>query len=95
MEFSIEKAKQGGIVKTRCGFEVKKIDYNSGIEDMPIAAVVMEVVTETDGRKRKRRLRKKLAKTHIEPCMTLYHADGRLHEDKDDDWDLIIEEEKP
>lgn len=93
-KFSIEKAKQGGSVKTRCGFKVTKIDYNTGIEDMPIAAVVMEIVTETDGRKRKRRLRKKLAKTHIEPCMTLYRSDGRLYADKDDDWDLIIEEEE-
>lgn len=91
--FSIERAKQGSTVKTRCGFEVKKIQYDSGIEDFPIAAVVMEVVTETDGHKRKRRLRKKLTKTHIEPCLTLYHADGRLNVDKDDDWDLIIEEE--
>lgn len=85
MEFSIEKAKQGGTVQTRCGFEVTRIDYNSGVEDLPIAAVVMEVVTEKKGRRRKK-------KTHIEPCMTLYHADGHLNEDKDDDWDLIIVE---
>ena len=77
---------------TRCGFEVKQIKYDSGIEDLPIAAVVMEVVKLTDGRRRKRRLQKKLAKTRIEPCMTLYYADGRLYDDRDDDWDLIIVE---
>ena len=90
--FSIERAKQGGTVMTRCGFEVKKIQYDSGIDDFPIAAVVMEVVKLSDGRKRKRRLQKKLTTTRIEPCLTLYHADGRLNDDKDDDWDLIIVE---
>lgn len=92
-QFSIEKAKQGGIVQTRCGFKVTKISYDTGIEEFPIAAVVMEVVLENDGRRRKRRLRRKLTKVHIEPNMVLYHADGRLYEDKDDDFDLVIIEE--
>lgn len=94
-QFSIERAKQGGIIQTRCGFKVTKISYDTGIEEFPIAAVVMEVVLENDGRRRKRRLRRKLTKVHIEPNMVLYHADGRLYEDKDDDFDLVIVEEKP
>lgn len=94
-QFSIEKAKQGGIIQTRCGFKVTKISCDTGIEEFPIAAVVMEVVLENDRRKRKWRLRKKQPKTHIEPNMVLYHADGRLYEDRDDDFDLVIVEEKP
>lgn len=93
-QFSIEKAKQGGTIQTRCGFKVTKISCDTGIEEFPIAAVVMEVVLENDGRRSKRRLRKKLTKAHIEPNMVLYHADGRLYEDKDDDFDLVIMEEQ-
>lgn len=93
-QFSIERAKQGSIIQTRCGFKVTKISYDTGIEEFPIAAVVMEIVVENERRRRKRRLRNKHVKTHIEPNMVLYHADGRLYEDKDDDFDLVIMEEQ-
>lgn len=83
-QFSIERAKQGGIIQTRCGFKVNNINFNSGIAELPIAATVMEVVTEMVRRKKV---------TRIEPCLTLYHADGRLYDDKDDDFDLVIEEQ--
>lgn len=93
-QFSIDKALELGAarVQTRCGFKVTAVGETL-VDDLPVFAVVMEVVEETDGRRRKKRLRKKLTKTHIEPNMVLYHADGRLHEDKDDDFDLVITEE--
>lgn len=89
-QFSIEKAKQGGTIQTRCGFKVTNIDYNSGIEETPIAAVVVEVIKEKVGRGRKKHI-----ETHTENCLTLYHADGRLYDDREDDWDLVIVEENP
>lgn len=84
-EFSIKKALElgAGRVRTRCGFSVKAVG-ETGDTDFPVFAVVAEVVTEGRGRRKK---------THIEDNVVLYHADGRLHEDKDDDFDLVIMEE--
>ena len=90
-KFSIERARQGATVKTRCGFLVKTIIYDPSIDDeTPVVAIVMEVVEKYGGRKRKKRFRKKLTETSIEPCTTLYHTDGRLYADKDDPFDLVI-----
>lgn len=91
--FSLDKAINGGRVETRCGFVVVKINFDTGIDETPIAAIVLEEISEVNGRWRTKRQRKKHTTTRIEPCMTLYHVDGRLHDDKDDDWDLVIIEE--
>lgn len=81
-EFSIKRALElgAGRLRTRCGFKVKAVG-ESGDSELPVFAIVAEVVTE--GRRRRK-------KTHIEDNVVLYHADGRLHEDKDDDFDLVI-----
>lgn len=84
MDFNIDKAKNGATVKTRCGFEVVNLQfYNTGIDELPISAVVMEIVTLRKGRKKK---------SFVEPCLTLYHEDGRVYDDRLDDFDLIIKE---
>ena len=88
--FSVERALRGCAIETRCGFEVTRIDLNTGDPEFPIAAIVMEVVKKEVGRRRRKRI-----ETTIEPCMTMYHSDGRLHEDKDDDWDLVIVDDEP
>ena len=64
-KFSIERARQGATVKTRCGFLVKTIIYDPSIDDeTPVVAIVMEVVEKYGGRKRKKRFRKKLTETY-------------------------------
>lgn len=69
-------------VRTRCGSnEVLKIG-ETGDKEFPICAVVLEVVTEGRGRRRK---------TRKDNTVVLYHADGRIYDDKDDDLDLMIE----
>lgn len=84
-EFSIKKAFElgAGRVRTRCGFSVKAVG-ESGDEELPVFAIVSEKVTTGRGRRKE---------THYEDNVVLYHSDGRLHEDKDDGFDLVIKEE--
>lgn len=84
-KFSIEKALELGIgrVRTRCGFKVKAIGETKD-DSFPIFAVVAEEVTTGRGRRKK---------THIENNVVLYRSDGRLCEDTEDDFDLVIMEE--
>ena len=84
-EFSIKKALElgAGRVRTRCGFSVKAVG-GSGDSELPVSAIVAEEVTTGRGRRKK---------THIEYNLVFYHADGRLYENKDDDFDLVIKEE--
>lgn len=69
-------------VRTRCGLKAIRISL-TGDNEFPICAVVLEEVVKGRGRRKK---------THIENNLVLYHADGRLYEDKDDDFDLVITE---
>ena len=39
--FSLDKAINGGRVETRCGFVVVKINFDTGIDETPIAAIVL------------------------------------------------------
>ena len=84
--FSIEKVLDKKLhVVTRCGFEIRHLEIDTnGVPELPVIALVVEETTKGRGKNRT---------TKAECVLSMYHADGRIYEDKDDPFDLVIVKE--